>query len=442
MKKVLSIIITFLLIFSISTCIPVSAFQISGFELNAKGALLVNTDTDEIIYSKNADQKMYPASLTKMLVAVVVLENTADLDAEIITMTVSVRNQIWGTGASTTGLVVGEEITARQALHALLISSGGDVAYAIAEHYGGTTEGFMQKMNETAQKIGMAHSHFGNPVGLHDEQTYTTPSDIYLLAKYATRFEVFNDITSKARYTLPATNKSKERILSTTNFLIDPATNYYYKYASGIKTGFTDEAGRCVVSKAGLDGYNYICIIMNCDSKGGRRNEFLDSANLYRWAFKNFEYKSVLDINNPVGEIPVELSTATDHLQLYPENSLTKILPKDADQSTINLKINLNQSSVEAPVKVGTVFGTADIIYAGEVIGTVNLVNREAAEANFFLRVGKVIKTAVTSTVFKVIIGIIAAVIIIYIIICIMLNVKSHKRRKVKYKPYNKHDKE
>lgn len=128
---------------------------------------------------------MYPASLTKMLVSVVMLENTQDLENEKIVMTNTAMNCILGTGASVLGLKIGEELTADQALHALLISSGGDVAYAIAEHYGGSVDGFMTMMNETAQKIGMTASHFGNPVGLHDEQTYTTPYDISLLAKYA-----------------------------------------------------------------------------------------------------------------------------------------------------------------------------------------------------------------------------------------------------------------
>lgn len=437
MKKLFKYIITLILIFSIFVSPTASAFQISGFELNAKAAMLISLDTGEVLYAKNENAKMYPASLTKILAAVIVLENTADLDNTKIVTTKSALREISGTGASVIGLSVGEELTVRQALYCLLVSSGGDVAYVIAEHFGGSTEGFMDMMNKKAAEIGMTASHFGNPVGLHDEQTYTTAADIALLTKYAMQYEALVEITSTARYQLAATNKSGARTLSTTNFLIDPSTNYYYKYASGIKTGFTDEAGRCVVSTASYEGYNYLCVIMNCDSSGGQRNEFIDSRNLYRWAFNNFEYKTLIDTTLPVAEMPVELSMSSDFIQLYPEKSITSILPVQADSSTINIVPNLISETVDAPVEAGTVLGTADIIYAGEVIGTVNLVSRETVKANVILQTGRVLKNIFTSTAFKIILVIIIAGVVIFIGACIKLNMKSTKRRKVKYMPYD-----
>lgn len=438
-KKFFKFIISFILIFAIFCCvISASAFQISGFELNAKGAMLISLDTDEVLYAKNADSKMYPASITKLLVAAVMLDNTQNLDTEIITYTNEANNAILGTGASVIGLKIGEELTARQALHCLLISSGGDVAYAIAHHYGGTTEHFMAMMNNKAAEIGMVNSSFGNPVGLHDDATYSTPRDVSILAKYVLKYDIILEITSLARYQLPATNMSGVRYLSTTNFLIDPATNYFYKYAKGLKTGFTDEAGRCVVSTASLDGYNYLCIIMNCNSKGGVRNEFIDSRNLYRWAFNNFEYKSVLDITKPVAEIPVDLSLDTDYIPLYPENSIRSILPIKADESTITIDTTLTSERVKAPVKAGTVLGTADVLYAGEVIGKVNLISREDVKPNLFLQIGATVKNVVASTAFKIIIGVLVFGILVFIGICIHLNTNNKKRRKVKYIPYDK----
>ncbi len=438
-KKFFKFIISFILIFAIFCCtLSVSAFQISGFELNARGAILISLDTDEVLYSKNADQKMYPASITKLLVAAIVLDKTQNLDNEVITYTNDANNAILGTGASVIGLKIGEELTARQALYCLLISSGGDVAYAIAEHYGGSTESFMAMMNAKAQEIGMTSSNFGNPVGLHDDYTYTTPKDVSLLAKYVLKYDIILEITSLARYQLPATNMSGVRYLSTTNFLIDPATNYFYKYAKGLKTGFTDEAGRCVVSTASLDGYSYLCIVMGCTTKGGVRNEFVDSRNLYRWAFNNFEYKSVLDITKPVAEIPVDLSLNTDYIPLFPEKSVTSILPIKADESTITIDTTLVSERVKAPVAAGTVLGTADILYAGEVIGTVNLISREDVKPNLFLQIGAVVKGIVSSTAFKILLVILGVGVLVFIGICIRLNTSNKKRRKVKYIPYDK----
>lgn len=438
-RKCIIFILTLTFLISVFL-LPVSAFQISGFELNAKSAVLISLDTDEILYSKNENEKMYPASITKLLVAILMLENTENLDTTMITTTRTALNAISGTGASVIGLKEGEQLTARQALYCLLVSSGGDVAYVVAEHYGGTIENFMSMMNSKAVQIGMKSSSFGNPVGLHDESTYTTASDIVLLAKHAVKYPDIVQATSVARYTVGPTNMSSSRILSTTNFFIDPNTNYYYKYAKGLKTGFTDEAGRCVVSTATYNGYNYLCVVMGCTSKGGR-NDFIDSCNLYRWAFNNFEYKSLLDTTKPVGEIKVDLSWNTDYLPLYPEKSIKSILPTQADESTIYIKPNLVSEIIDAPIKTGDILGTADIIYAGQVIGTVNLISKENVKANIILSIGRGVKNFFSSPAFKVVLIIIIAVAAIYLLIVIRLNLNAKKRRKVKYAPYDKHKK-
>ncbi len=441
-KKSLKYIISFILIFSIFSSNIASAFQISGFELNARAAMLISLDTEQILHEKNADAKMYPASLTKILAAVLVLEKTEDLDSTTVTVSKEALRAISGTGASVIGLKEGETLTVRQALYCLLVSSGGDVAYVIAEYVGGTTENFMAMMNEKAKELGMENSSFGNPVGLHDSETYTTARDIMKLTKYALTFPAFKEITSVSRYTLAATNMSDERILSTTNFLIDPSTNYFYQYASGVKTGFTDEAGRCVVSTASYNGYNYLCVIMGCDSTGGQRNEFIDSRSLYRWAFNNFEYKELLDITKPVTEIPVELSLDTDYVSLYPEKNITQILPTKADSSTVTIKPTLKGESVDAPVNIGDVLGTAEIFYAGESIGKVNLVAKENISSNIFLKAGRTIKNIFTSSAFKIIFVIIIAAVLVYVGMCVYLTARSRKkRRKVKYIPYenNRH---
>ncbi len=438
LKKTYKYIITFILIFAIFSSNVASAFQISGFELNAKSAMLISLDTDQVLHKKNADQKMYPASLTKILVAVLLLEKVEDLDGTVLTTSEHAHDAILGTGATNIHLKVGEQITARQALNALLICSAADVAYVIAEYVGGDTEGFMAMMNTRAVQLGMKHSSFGNPVGLHDDKTYTTARDIAILAKHALKFKDFVEVVGTARYEMAATNMTGKRYLSTTNFLIDPSTNYYYKPASGIKTGFTDEAGRCVVSTASNGGYNYLCIIMGCNNSDGRQNQFLDSINLYRWAFNNFEYKDLLDISKPVAEVQVDLSMNTDYVQLYPQENIRQILPKNADSSTVTINAHLKSQIVDAPIKSGDILGTAEVIYAGQVLGEVNLVAKENIESNFFLATGRTFGNIFTSPAFKWTVGILIAALVIYIIICIVMTQQSRKkRRKVKYIPYD-----
>ncbi len=437
LKKLSIYILSFILIISILSC-PVYAYQINGFTLNAKTAILYSLDTGDILYSQNADTLVYPASLTKMLAAMVLIENTPDLDSEILTYTKQANNEILGTGSVVIGLKIGEQITARQALYCLLVSSGGDVAYAIAHHYGGSTDGFVALMNEKAKEIGMTSSHFGNPVGLHDEETYTTGNDILTLTKYALQYDIFKEVTSTVRYTLPATNMSGERHYSTTNYLINPTTNYYYQYASGVKTGFTTEAGRCVVSTASYGGYNYLCVIMGCDNADGRRHEFIDSRSLYRWAFNNFEYKSILDTTKPITEIEVELSLDTDHIPLYAEKNLAQIFPKNADTSTVTIKPNLFSQKIDAPVTAGTLLGTADVIYSEEKIGTVNLVAGETVNSSFILVAVRILKNIFASTAFKIVLAVIILAILVYIGMIIKLNSGKKNHRKVKYIPMDK----
>lgn len=440
-KKIIKIILTTCLISCLVFSNTADAFQVSGFEITANTVMLVSLDTGDILFEKNADQKVYPASLTKMLVAVVMLENTVDFDNTVIEMTDSAMNNILGTGSSVIGLEVGEQITARQAFNLLLISSAGDVAYAIADHYGGSVSGFVKMMNEKAEQIGMTSSHFGNPVGLHDEDTYTTGRDIYTLAKYALQYDMFVETTNTVKYTLPPTNKCKQsRTRSTTNYLINPTTDCYYKYAKGVKTGFTDEAGRCVVSTASYNGYNYLCVIMGCANKDGRRHEFLEAADLFRWAFNNIEYKKVLDASTPICELPVDLSSTNDFVTLYPQEEFYSLLPAKADASTIHYETHLTQDRVEAPVVAGTVYGTADVIYANEKIGTINLIATQDISPQPFLIFAKWFKAVVFSAAFKVVMIVIALTVLIYIILIIRLN-KKKLHRKVKYIPLKDEEK-
>ena len=435
-KYIFPIILIFCLIFSI----PASAYQVSGFEVTAKAAVLMSLDTDEIIYSKNLDTKVYPASLSKLLGAIVLLEKTPDLDKEIITMTKEAENEILGTGAAVVGFKVGEQVTAREALAALLIHSGGDCAIAIAHHYGGDSAGFMDMVNAKAQEIGMKNSHFGNPVGLHDEQTYTTVNDLILLTKYALKYDIIMELANKPRYTMKATNMSGERNLSTTNMLIDNTTSYYYLYAKGLKTGFTDEAGRCLISTATYNGYTYLCILTGCKNDWNNRIEFIETANLYRWAFNNFSYKTVIDASNPITEMPVRLSLDADFVSLYAKEPLTSIFPDDADTSTVKIVPELSAESIDAPVKKGTVLGTAKVIYAEQELGRVDLVAGTDVKSSVLLIVLDKIGQFFTSPFFFTILGIIGGIILIFIIWIIILNRKP-KKRKVRYIPYDK-DKE
>ena len=433
LKRVFCIFLIICLIFT--PMLTASAYEPSGVEITANAAMLVSLDTDEVLYEKNADKKVYPASITKIMTTLLILESEKYDPEAKIAMTEEALDLISGTGSSVSLLKAGEEITQLDLVYMVLMSSYGDCSLLAAIHYGGSVENFVNMMNSRAAELGLTGTHYENPIGLHHEQNYTTARDTYILTKFALQNETFKEVCESTRHTVQ-TSMSGQRVLSTTNFLQDNTTNYYYTYAKGVKTGYTDEAGRCLVSTASYNGYNYMCLVFGCPPN--EKKHFTESKELYRWAFNNFEFKKVADTSNPVAEISVDLSLDTDFVSLYVDKGFVSILPKDADDSTISIVPHPTKETVDAPIKKGQVLGTADIIYAEQVIGTVNLISNENIEKSAMLTALRAVKNFFTSSYMKVLYVLIALVILIFIIAVIKMNSKKTKKRKIKYMPYDK----
>ena len=431
-KRVFCIFLTICLFFT--PIITVNAYEPSGIEITANAAMLVSLDTDEVLYEKNADQKVYPASITKIMTTLLILESSKYDPQAKTAMSEEALDLISGTGSSVPLLEAGEEITQLDLVYMVLMSSYGDCSLLAAIYYGGSVEGFVAQMNSRAAELGLTGTHYENPIGLHHEQNYTTARDTYNLTKFALQNETFKEVCESTRHTV-TTSKSGNRVLSTTNFLQDNTTNYYYQYAKGVKTGYTDEAGRCLVSTASYNGYNYICVVFGCPPN--EKNHFTESKELYRWAFNNFEFKKVADTANPIAEVGVDLSLDTDFVSLYVEEGFVSILPKDADDSTISIVPKPKTQTVDAPIKKGQVLGTADIIYAEKVIGTVNLVANEDIEKSAMLTVLRAVKNFFTSSYMKIVYVLIIIAILIFIIAVFKMNNKKSKKRKIKYMPYD-----
>ena len=440
-KRIFSIIFSVILIFTfIFPTITASAFEATGVDISAKAGMLVSLDTGEILYENNIDEKVYPASITKIMTGILMLESEKYNPDAKIAMTREALDLVLGTGSVVSNLKEGEEITQRDLMHYVLMASSGDTTYLAAIYCSGSVEAFVDLMNNKAAELGLSGTHYANPVGLHDEENYTTVRDIYTLTKYALKNEEFKEITSTPRYTIAATNMSGERTLTTTNFLQNTNTNYYYQYAKGVKTGFTDEAGRCLVSTASYNGYNYMCILMGCPATSNRH--FADSKALYRWAFNNFSYKEIANSKEPVCEIPLNLSLDTDYASLYFKEPFVSILPNEADDSTIIVKHTLVSESIDAPIKKGDVLGKAEIIYAEKTIGTVDLVAGEDIDSSWILVFWDGVKDFFGSSYMKVFLIIIALIIGLFLLYCIWLNVGKKKKRRVRYIPYNEKENE
>ena len=379
-KKLKRVILSTFLIFILTT-FSITSYAAEKITISSGAGLLIERSSNRILFEKNAYEIMYPASTTKILTAIVVLEN-AELD-ELATVSKNALETI-PNGYVTCNLQIGEELSVKDLMYALMVKSANDAAVVLAEHVGGSVEGFADMMNQKAKEIGCKNTHFVNPNGIHDENHYTTAYDLYLMADYALSFEhtnEFRDFVSRTSYTLPATNlyPADDRIFSTTNELIkinnnDRIDNYYYKNALGIKTGHTSQAGYCLVSSSSRDDLEFISVILDggFDSRG-LSERYTETIKLFNFGYDNFTLTKIKEANNIIDTIIVEKATKeTESLNLLIKDSITVINDKSTDVDKINPDIKLNENII-APITKGDVLGTItytvdDIDYTSDLI--------------------------------------------------------------------------
>lgn len=257
MKRSMYIIAASIVALFALACTPAEAYapaRATDTVSSATAMALVDGDTGELIYSKNCDVKRANASTTKICTAITVLENETLLD-----LPRPIPDEAVGVEGSSLYLQKGEMLSVRQLLYGLMLQSGNDCAVALAVIVGGSVDGFVKLMNETAEKAGAANTNFTNPHGLHDENHYTTARDLCAISYYAMKNELFREIVSTKNYRTPYYDHDYDRNFPNKNKIL-----YKYEGGNGIKTGFTRNAGRCLVSSATRDGKTYICTVLNC----------------------------------------------------------------------------------------------------------------------------------------------------------------------------------
>jgi len=363
-NKILIITILILLVIHTQLLIGYTYASSDNIEIVSKAALLVDNNTNKILYSKNADTKMYPASTTKILTAILVLENSK-LD-EVLTVSYDAIMTI-PEGYSTAHLQIGEQLTVEQLLKLLLVCSANDAANVLAEYVGGSVESFVAMMNTKANEIGLTNSHFTNAYGLHDENHYTTASDLALLMKYCIENEDFRKISGSASCAIPATNKYGTRLYNSTNELIIPNSKHYYPYVTAGKTGFTSQAGDCLVSCAYKDNLELICVVLDGKTINNVSSRFSDTVKLYNYGYENYSIKTIVQKNDVLKQVEVKKATTdTKNLDLLSSDTLVVLMKKDTISNNITPEITLN-TDIKAPIKEGQIIGTAKYTIDNEV---------------------------------------------------------------------------
>jgi D-alanyl-D-alanine carboxypeptidase len=308
-------------------------------EVNAGAAVLMDVETGAVLYSKNADEQLYPASITKVMTALVTLEH-CQLD-EVMTYSSEAVNGI-EVGSSTAYIPVGAQLTVEESLYAMMLASANEAASALAEYVSGSVSAFAEEMNETAQALGCSGTHFTNANGLPDDDHYTTAHDMALILQEALRYPEFREIAGAKSYVIADRDSLYQEIELWNHFkMIFPTHERYYEYAEGGKTGYTTKANSTLVSYAKKDDVELLCIILNDTGSG---SHYQDTRTLYEWGFAQVEQRQ------PLAGYQIEQALDSEQQKVYSklgctyEDSLTVLSAVDAQALEVNFQLAQDQT--------------------------------------------------------------------------------------------------
>ena len=356
--------------------------------LISQAAILIDNKTGKILYSKNENEKMYPASTTKIMTAILTLEN-CNLD-EIVTVSYDAIMSI-PDGYSSASLQIGEQLTVEQLLQLLLVHSANDAANVLAEYVGGSVESFISMMNTKVNELELSNTHFTNAYGMHDDNHYTTAQDLAIIMKYCIKNEDFRRLAGSASCAIPSTNLYGTRRYTSTNELIVPNSINYYPYLTSGKTGYTSQAGDCLVSCAYKDDLELICVVLGGKTINGMSTRFSETKTLYEYGYDNYSVKTILNQNDMVTQIDVPNGTKdTRSLDLLANDSIHALLANTLSEDKLAFEINLKEN-IKAPIEQGDILGSVSYSIDGIQYET-NLVASHLVEEskllNYMIEIG------------------------------------------------------
>lgn len=363
-KKIINIICFMILIVLIMNIRSGNFVYASEIEIMApaKAMVVLEGNSNEILYEFNSDKRLPMASTTKIATAIVALENCKDIDKKFM-----VSDKSIGIEGTSIYLKQGEELTMRELLYGLMLASGNDCAVAIAEYFG-SEEIFVNMMNDMVEKLSLKNTHFDNPHGLDSDTHYTSAYDLAVITSYALKNQIFRDIVSTERMVIEPTEIYQARYLKNKNKLL-----FKYDNCIGVKTGFTDNAGRCLVNAHEENDMQIISVVLNCQPM------FEECERLTNLALENYTMKEFIAPYNFVSNISVGSSEKSEVGVITIEGYKKPILKSEED--LYDVKYNLPEF-LTAPIKLNEVVGSVDILYNNEIIYTSNLITIEGADNN------------------------------------------------------------
>lgn len=377
-----------------SLLVPASAAQ-EDLNLFCTKALLLDANHGEVLYDMNGSERAAPASTTKLMTCLLVLEAVQTGQLSLDTQITAGETTYQGLSGnfSTANIKVGEVLTVEELLYCLMLPSANEAANVLAVAVDGSIEDFVSHMNRRAGELGCEGTHFANPHGMDQENHYTTAYDLALMMQACLEHDEFTTVAGTPKHTVPATNTSKEREIYNTNGLVSSWTygGYLYDKCIGGKTGTTDAAGRCLVAAARDGDQVLISVILGSGpmevpgEEKLKQGQFRESRRLLEYGFSNFHRVTITRGDEPVDTVRVTMSRQADEVNVKPQGSITKTLPKSIDLDDIETDIRLFSKEVEAPVEAGDVMGVMTLSYEGEVYGELDLVAVTSVERSELL---------------------------------------------------------
>ncbi len=396
-----------------------------------------NMENDKVLYKKNENDRINPASSVKIMTGVLALEHYDGDYSHVVTVT---KESLGDYRGKNIGLKKGEMLSVNDLLYAVICGGANDAANVLAYEIAGSHEAFIAMMNEKAAELGMENTYYSNAYGYSDPNMYTSAYDTCTLAQYAYHIADYMEMCSAVRYEIPKTNVSKVRYVYNSNYLISTnvETGYRNREVKGMNAGSTVDGGHVLVTTVSKNGMTNFYVLMGAEYDDTNIYSYMVSGDLIKWSYDNFGYKKVVDENEMICEIDVELSAQVDYVVLLPGKTIEYYLPSSIDvNKDIERKVELYDKKLEAPIEAGYVAGTMTLVYNGQEIGKVDLITKNNVDRNGFLYILARIEALTQTSKFKMAVLIILLVIAAYVGMLIYRRTRSNRYR-YKYNRYKR----
>lgn len=383
MKKLKIIFFIFIFLMQFIIFISPSYADSDNLKTYCPSCILIEANTGKILYEKNSNDVRFPASTTKIMTAILTVEN-CNLD-DVATVS---HNAVYSIPYDYThaSLKEGEELTIEQLLYALMIPSANDAAIVLAEHISGSVEEFAKLMNKRAEELGCKNTHFVNPNGIHSKDHTSTSYDLALMGKFAMQNSIIRKIVSTKQFTLPATNKysKADRTFNNSNDLLSTYSRYYYEGTTGVKTGYTGEAGNCIIASAKKNDFEVILVVLGGESTNtGLSQRYLDCKTLFDYAFNNYSLKTLNEKNAVLKQITVRGATQeTQNLNVLIKDKIEIFSENSADLSSLEPEITLDENLM-APISANSAIGKITYNYDGQTYSSDLIAETQVLSSDF-----------------------------------------------------------